>query len=408
MKRVIPRLVAGLTAGFPLVFTFTVAVTIPLPGCGDDEAGIGLDIPEGFPDPRIPDDNPITAEAVELGRHLFYDERLSGNQTQSCSSCHHQELAFSDGEVLPKGSTGETIPRNSPSLANVAYNATLTWANPILTELEQQLLIPIFGENPVELGATGKEDEILQRFVGDPLYDELFAAAFPNEADPVSWGNIVDALSSFNRSLISGDSPYDRFVFQGDNTALSEAELRGMELFYSERLECHHCHGGFNFTESTVHTGLQFDAVLFHNTGLYNIDGSGAYPPDNTGIFEITGEPGDMGRFRPPTLRNIALTAPYMHDGSIATLEEVLRFYEAGGRVITEGPFAGDGRSNPFKSGLVPGFTLTDEERADVVTFLETLTDTTFIENPRLSNPFQSDSAATASADPRPGSRDGS
>ena len=133
-----------------------------------------------------------------------------------------------------------------------------------------------------------------------------------------------------------------------------------------------------------------FDAALFHNTGLYNVDGAGAYPADNTGLVENTGEPEDMGRFRPPTLRNVAVTAPFMHDGSMETLDEVIRHYERGGRVIASGPHAGDGRESPLKSGLVAGFSLTDQERADLIAFLEALTDEDFLTDPALSDPFES------------------
>jgi cytochrome c peroxidase len=347
-----------------------------------------LPVPVGFPQPRIPEDNPMSAAKVELGRHLFYDVRLSGNGTQACGSCHFQELAFTDGLVVAEGSTGEIHPRNANGLTNVAYNATLTWANPVLTELETQLLVPIFGEHPVELGATNHQDEILDRLAADARYPGWFEQAFPDHEIKLDWDRIVDALSAFSRTLISGDSPYDRYVYQDDTSALSPEALRGLELFYSERLECHHCHGGFNFTESSVHADSGFDAARFHNTGLYNLDGQGSYPLNNTGLYDITSEPDDMGRFRPPSLRNVEVTAPYMHDGSIATLEEVIRTYEAGGRLIEDGPYAGDGRVSPLKSGLVPGFALTDEERADLIAFLKSLTDETFLTDPRFSDPF--------------------
>ena len=344
--------------------------------------------PSWFPEPLAPDDNPVAPEKAELGRYLFYDPRLSGNGTQSCSSCHRPELAFTDGRVAAEGSTGQLHPRNSPTLTNVAYNATLTWANPILTELEQQILVPLFNEDPTELGATGREDELLARLAADEQYAGLFAAAFPAERGPYDWDHVVRALATFVRTLVSGNSAFDRFAYLDDGAALSPEARRGMELFFSERLECHHCHGGFNFTESSVHVGSAFPAARFHNTGLYNLDGRGAYPANNTGLFSVTGLPQDMGRFRAPTLRNVALTAPYMHDGSIATLEEVVRFYEAGGRLITEGPYAGDGRENPLKSGLVTGFSLADEEREALVVFLESLTDDEFLVNPRFADPF--------------------
>lgn len=346
------------------------------------------DLPPSFPQPRVPEDNPMTYAKVELGRHLFYDPRLSGNGTQSCASCHIQALAFSDGRSLAVGSTGEVHPRNSMSLTNVAYNATLTWANSALISFEKQFHIPIFGEDPIELGVTGYEDEVLARFRDDPQYQTLFAEAYPKEDKPVNMGNIIRALASFNRTLISGDSPYDRFVYQNDMSALSESARRGLELVLSEDLECHHCHGGFNFTTSTIHANTRFFEAPFHNTGLYNVDGEGSYPAQNPGLYEVTDNPEDMGRFRAPTLRNIALTAPYMHDGSIATLKEVIAFYERGGRLIEEGPLAGDGRDSPFKSGFVGGFTLTDEQRTDLINFLNALTDSTFIADPRFSNPF--------------------
>ncbi len=344
--------------------------------------------PLGFPNIRIPEENPMTVEKVELGRFLFYDTRLSFNQSQSCASCHKQELAFTDGRAQAVGSTGETHPRSSQSLTNVAYNATLTWANPLVTKLESQIQLPLFGDNPIEMESFRESANILGRVATDPNYMDLFDEAFPENNDPISWQNITAALACFNRTLISGNSPFDKFVYQNDSNALSTSQKRGMELFYSERLECVHCHGGFNFTASSVHADSVSDAALFHNTGLYNIDQNGAYPANNTGVFEITGNPEDMGRFRAPTLRNIEVTAPYMHDGSIRTLEEVIRFYEAGGRIIQNGPYAGNGKTSPLKSGFVSGFSLTNDERSDLINFLHSLTDTEFLQDPRFSNPF--------------------
>jgi len=346
----------------------------------------GLSIPDGFPQPIVPDDNPVTAAKLELGRYLFYDVRLSGNETQSCGSCHLQELAFTDGRTVGEGSTGELHPRNANGLTNVAYNSTLTWANPTLTELEDQILLPVFGDAPVELGASGSEDEILDRLADDPDMAARFREVFPDEG--ITWDTTIAAVATFTRSLISGDSRFDQFTYGDDTGALTEAELRGMQLFYSERLECHHCHGGFNFSEASVHADSAFEAELFHNTGLYNIDGEGAYPNDNTGVFEFTGAPEDMGRFRPPSLRNVEVTAPYMHDGSMETLDEVIRFYERGGRLIEEGPYAGDGAESPLKSGLVAGFELTDQERDDLIAFLHSLTDESFLTDPALSDPY--------------------
>ena len=361
--------------------------------CKDAETDTGaapaVVIPEGFPELRVPEDNPLTAEKVELGRYLFYDTRLSGNETQSCGSCHLQELAFTDGRTVGLGSTGEEHFRNANSLVNVGYNATLTWANPILTELEDQHLTPLFGDAPVEMGAGPYQDEILERLAADPEMVARFEAAFPDDADPIAWDRILQGLASFNRALISGNSPFDQFTYQGDASALSDSELRGLALFFSEDLECHHCHGGFNFTEASVHEGSAFDASLFQNTGLYNIDGEGGYPGNNPGVYEVTRDPADMGRFRAPSLRNVAVTAPYMHDGSVETLEEVIAIYERGGRLIEEGPYAGDGALSPLKSGLVAGFSLTDQEREDLVAFLGALTDPEFLTNPAFSDPYQ-------------------
>ena len=348
------------------------------------------DLPKGFPQPLVPEDNPMTEAKVELGRHLFYDVRLSGNGAQSCASCHKQELAFSDGLGTSVGSTGDIHPRNSQSLTNSAYNATLTWSNPVLEELEQQILIPMFGEFPVELGLTNKEAEVYARFESDPLYESLFTDAYPGEAQPVTTKNIVNALSSFTRTLISGNSRYDQYVYGAKRDALTLSEKRGMDLFLSEKTECHHCHGGFNFTHSVKHqNNAQFVEKSFHNTGLYNLDGAGAYPLGNTGVHEITGKPEDMGKFRAPSLRNVELTAPYFHDGSAKTLEEVLSFYEASGRFVETGDRAGDGRSNPHKSGFVQGFSLSDQERQDLINFLKSLTDESFITDERFSNPFE-------------------
>lgn len=353
-----------------------------------------LELPEGFPPPLIPEDNPLTAAKIELGRHLFYDEQLSANATQSCASCHFPELAFTDGVATPEGSTGEPLIRNSLGLTNSGYTSKLTWANPNLDLLEQQIRIPLFGEFPVELGVTGHEDEVLSRFAEDPFYLELFAAAFPDEAEAgaeaavVDFDHVVKALASFVRAMVSGGSPYDQYL-AGDDGAISESAKRGAALFFSEELECHHCHGGFNFSLATRHANTTFSQNAFQNTGLYDIDGMGAYPPGNTGIHEFTFADEDMGRFRPPSLRNVAVTAPYMHDGSVATLADVVDIYAAGGRVIPEGePFAGDGRSNPNKSGFISGFELSEQDRADLVAFLDSLTDDAFLTDPALADPF--------------------
>ena len=345
-------------------------------------------LPTNLPLPTVPTDNPMTEAKFQLGRYLFYDRRLSGNGTQSCATCHIQQLAFTDGTVRSTGSTGQRHPRNAQALVNVAWNSTFTWANPILERIEQQIQIPMFGEFPIEMGITGKEDAVLARFKNDARYEQVFKHAFPNDAEPISFKNIVYAVATFTRGLTSFNSPYDHFI-AGDQTAMSASAQRGMAMFLGEALECHHCHTGFNFTQSTVTTNSTFVEKPFFNTGLYNLDGKGAYPSDNQGIKEVTNDPADMGRFRPPTLRNVALSAPYMHDGSLASLDEVVRFYERGGRKIDTGEFAGDGRLSPLKSGLVAGFKISDAQRQDLLAFLSGLTDESFVTNPRFSDPFK-------------------
>ncbi len=369
-------------------------------GCGDSDTAATpeawvWDLPDTVPEPRVPEDNPMTAEKVELGRFLFYDKRLSANETQSCGSCHLQELAFTDGLPQAEGSTGQIHPRGSMSIANSAYAASLTWANESLVLLERQALVPIFGENPVELGMANMENELLRRMREDARYPEMFAAAFPDEQEPISLDGITKAIAAFQRQVTSFNSPVDRWQ-QGDRTALSESAQRGLALFFGgtseagvdDAFECFHCHGGFLFSQSSDDAGQVFDQKFFMNNGLYNLDADGSYPPGNEGLFEMTGDPNDKGRFKPPSLRNIAVTAPYMHDGSIETLEEVLDHYARGGRLIESGPNAGDGKDNPNKSAFLNGFVMSEREKQDIIAFLHALTDEDLLTNPAYSDPF--------------------
>lgn len=354
------------------------------------EQSFAWNLPSGFPEPFVPADNPMSAAKVELGRHLFYDTRLSADGSLSCASCHEQKRAFSDGRKRSIGVHGEPTPRNSMSLSNVAYSSVLTWANPHMTRLETQMLTPMFGEAPAELGLSGQEDTLLERLGSVPLYQRLFKAAYGEST--VSLQRITQSIASFERTLISANSPYDRYQ-RGEMEALSPEALRGETLFLSEKLECFHCHGGFHFSDSSHHAGSAFLEYNFHNTGLYNLS-QGRYPFPNTGLHELTHRPGDMGKFKAPTLRNIAYTAPYMHDGSVDTLDEVLDHYAAGGRSLESGPHAGVGANNPNKSGFVQGFTLSAQERADLKAFLHALSDESFLSDPALSDPFQAESAA--------------
>lgn len=348
------------------------------------------DLPPGFPTPTVPADNPMSDEKVELGRYLFYDTRLSGNGTYSCGSCHQQRYAFTDALPVSVGSTGDHTPRGAMSLTNVAYNPVQTWGNPNLVSLEDQALVPMFGDhpNPIELGLAGMDQALIDRLMGDPMYPPMFRASFPGQDQPITIANIVRAIACFERTLISGDSPYDRYTYHGDTTAMSDSALRGQALFYAERMDCFHCHGGFNFTDNVMHGGTVIPMVQFHNTGLYNIDGRGAYPAPNRGVYEISHDARDMGAFRAPTLRNLAYTAPYFHDGTALTLDDVMDHYAAGGRTITSGPNAGVGSESPLKSIFVHGFMLTAGERADAMAFLMSLNDPSFLTDPRFSDPF--------------------
>lgn len=344
------------------------------------QAAYRWQIPEWLPPPVVPADNPMSEAKVELGRHLFYDRRLSRDGSMSCATCHQQARAFADDRSTPSGITSERHPRNSMSLANVGYLPVLTWANPAVTRLEHQALIPLFGETPVEMGLAGAEIELFARITAEPTYPPLFKAAFPERNGVVDLATITRALAAFQRTLISADAPYDRYRYGNERDAISPAAKRGEALFFSERLECFHCHGGVHLTDSLVHTRKPFAEFAFHNTGLYDRDGRGAYPADNTGLIEHTGRPEDMGRFRTPSLRNVELTAPYMHDGSISSLREVIAHYAAGGR-------ARSAKTSEF----LPGFKLTDDETEDLLAFLLSLTDRHFVVNPRFGNPWKTD-----------------
>ncbi len=378
-----------------LVSTVALAAVLTLSGCGGGgvsvtdtaQSAFAWALPQGFPTPKVPEANPLSEAKVELGRFLFYDRRLSGNGTQSCASCHHQNKAFTDGLALAIGSTGEVHPRNAQGLANAVYHPTLTWANPSLLSLEAQMQVPLFGDNPVEMGINDhNKDEVLSRIQTDTRYADLFAQAFPGVDAPISWGNITRAVSSFQRTLISGNSKFDRS--QRGLETLSPAEHRGQTLFFGEKAECFHCHAGFNFNDQVVHASTLVLDTPFHNTGLYNIGNTGNFPEGNQGLFEFTNQPADRGLFRAPSLRNVEVTAPYMHDGSVATLDEVLDFYAAGGRHITSGPYAGDGRLHPNKSDLIARIDLNAQEKSDIVAFLKTLTDHEFLTNPKFADPF--------------------
>ncbi|RIH86033.1 Cytochrome c551 peroxidase [Meiothermus luteus] len=306
------------------------------------------------PDPRalvprvvpIPPDNPQTPAKVELGRRLFYDPRLSLDGKVACASCHRPEFAFSDGgNPVSVGVFGREGTRNAPTLTNVAFRRRLFWEGRS-PRLELQAVGPLTAHHEM-----GMEPEALARRLSSiPEYARAFQEVF---GEPPSLKNVAFALAAFERTLLSYNSPFDRFV-AGDDRALSPAALRGMELFFSERGDCFHCHVGPEFTDDEP-----------RNTGLYTV-----YP--DVGLARITGRDEDVGKFKTPTLRNVALTAPYMHDGSKKTLREVMEHYNRGGE------------PNLNADPLIRPLGLSESEVDDLVAFLESLTDAQFISNPAL------------------------
>ena len=241
------------------------------------------------------------------------------------------------------------------SLANVVYNASFGWGDRTWS-LESQMEVPMFNEHPVEMGMKGHEAEVLERFAADADYTERFRAAFPGEPHPITLPNIVKAVASFERIIVSADSAFDRYLYKDDHSGMSPSAKRGVALFFSDRLKCSECHGSVNMSGPTMFTG--------------------AMPSDPEAFFHDTGVSPEPAKFRAPTLRNIAVTGPYMHDGSIATLKDVVAHYAAGGR------------STRPKSDKVRGFAISPAETDDLVAFLHTLTDEKFLTNPAFSNPL--------------------
>ena len=326
----------------------------------ENAPGYQWKLPKGFPVPYVPPDNPMTEAKVELGRYLFYDTRMSVNGKASCATCHKQDLAFTDGRATGLGATGEPHTRSAMSLVNIAYSGALTWVSPNLKKLEEQALTPMFGEHPVELGLRGG-DKFLPTIRGDAKYRGLFPIAYPSDADPFTVPNVTRAIASFERSIISASSPYDRYHYGGDDSAVSEAAKQGEKLFFNTKLHCFRCHGGFNFSDATISANAPDRRIEFHNTAV-NL------------------APNDTAKFKTPTLRNIAVTAPYMHDGSIPTLEAVIDHYAAGGRA----------HDNPNKDPEISGFEISAQDRANLIAFLETLTDPELLHDASFANPWVS------------------
>ena len=261
-------------------------------------------LPAGFPEPAVPADNPMSVEKVDLGAKLFADPRLSVTGQHSCQSCHSPERAFTDGLAHSRGATGEALALNAPTLLNAAYNSSLGWRDANLRTLEQQMHGPLFNKDPRELGLAGREALVERALLADREMVRAFGAAFPGMDEPVNMDNVIRAIAAYERTLFAGYSAFDRYVFGGDHDALSERQKAGMQLFFSARAGCSTCHGGVNFAGAWVDRDHREAEPVFADTG--------------SGVA-----------VRVPTLRNLPATAPYMHDGRFAGLDQVLDHYES-------------------------------------------------------------------------------
>lgn len=344
-----------------------------------------LDVPAHFPELVVPEDNPLTQAGVELGRYLFHDFRLSGNGERSCGICHEPAKGFTDGFVRAVGATGESHTLNTLSLVNVGYRGSLGWRSPEETRLDEQWHIPMFGDDPIEMGIT--EDELVHRLETIERYPPMFEAAFPDsrEGSPISIQNVGRALASFQRTIIGGNADYDRFT-QGDDTAMSESAVQGMIIFTG--LGCDECHGGTFFDEPTPDLEARYGDHGYANTGQYNLANGSGYPPEETGLSAGTNTPEDNGRFRIPTLRAVGQTGPWSHDGTTLFLADLIDDYARGGRNVETGPYAGDGADNPNKNQRITGFDLSETEQGQLLDFLGALTDHSLLERPELQTPF--------------------
>ncbi len=336
-------------------------------GCGEDsddkiivedplQTVREFETPLRFPIPEIPEDNPLTEEGIALGRMLFYDPILSADSTQACGSCHVQEFAFTDnGRRFSVGIDSLEGDRNSMAVINIAWIEDLFWDGRA-KGVEEQAFGPVV--NPVEMHETW--ENAVTKLKRHPIYPDLFTKAFRQTEDEVVEIDsvlVVKAIAQFERTLVSSNSKYDKFL--RNEVEFSESERRGYDLFFTEKADCFHCHGNALATDN-----------VFHNNGS---DAAGIDP----GLFNVTGDFNDYGMFRTPTLRNIELTAPYMHNGIFNTLEEVVNHYNSGGGIF-----------QPNKDPLIRPLGLNEQEKEDLVAFLKSFTDSTFITNPDFASPF--------------------
>jgi len=339
-------------------------------------------LPAWLPPPPVPADNPMSIAKVELGRRLFFDQKLSGPSYISCSSCHLPEHAFSDPRHPSVGVTGGKIRRRPPPLTNVGYRETLTWADHRVKTLEDQAHQPLFHADPPEMEANGHD--IVERFDHDSNYRRLFLEAFPEKGGKVDFDQIIKALAAYQRSLVSFTTPYERFRFGGERGALSESAQRGEKLFFDTKLGCATCHAGATFGPLAEKLLPGAAPVVYANAGLYDLDGKGAYRTIDRGLLESSEKREDMGRFRAPGLRDVAKRAPYMHDGSVASLEAVIDRYAASAPTL-----AATDKFSPLKDSRLRGFTISAAERDDLIAFLRALNDDAFAADERHGSPFR-------------------
>jgi cytochrome c peroxidase len=337
------------------LFIFSLALLMP--ACGGETARparplgavVELRAPLGLPPVPVPAGNPPTAESIALGRRLFHETRLSSDGTLSCASCHRPELHFADGRAVAQGVSGQLGPRNTPTVLNVAYNSAQFWDGRAAS-LEEQVGGPIANPKEMNLPPT----EAVARLQADAGYRDAFAKVFGPGA--IAMDRIEKAIAAYERTLLSGDSPFDRYQYGGDKHAMSDAAIRGLATFTDKaRGNCAACH--------TI--GERFALLSdgkFHNLGT-GMNAGGEL--NDLGRYEQTRAEADRGAFRTPSLRNVAKTAPYMHDGSLKTLREAVDFY------------VGGGNSNPQLDREIRPFKLTAAERDDLIAFLESLTGAT-------------------------------
>jgi cytochrome c peroxidase len=307
---------------------------------------VDVKVPLGLPPVPIPADNPPTVQTIALGRKLFYDPRLSKDNTVSCASCHNPNIGFSDGRAIALGVGGMAGKRNAPTILNAAYSPLQFWDGRA-PSLESQSAFPI--ADPVEMNQS--HDVFVSKIRKDPEYKAEFSQAFG--PGTITLDLIEKSLASFERTLLSGNSPFDQYQYGGNKQALTPAAIRGLAIFLDpNRGNCAVCH--------TINAQYAlFTDGKFHNTGA-GVNGAGDFT--DFGRFGQTKIEAEKGEFKTPTLRNVALTAPYMHDGSLKTLEDVVDFY------------AGGGNSNPYLDKDIKPLKLSAQDRADLVAFLNALT----------------------------------